>query len=25
LIVENPDVTSEFHELEKPISDKSLS
>ena len=25
LIVENPDVTSEFHELERPISDKSLS
>jgi ureidoglycolate hydrolase len=25
LIVENPDVTSEFHELEKPISDKSLN
>ena len=25
LIVENPDVTSEFHELERLISDKSLS
>ena len=25
LIVENPDVTSEFHELERMISDKSLS
>jgi len=25
LIVENPDVTSEFHELKKPISDKSLN
>jgi len=25
LIVENPDVTNEFHELKKPISDNSLS
>jgi ureidoglycolate hydrolase len=25
LIVENPDVTNEFHELERPVSDKSLS
>jgi len=25
LIVENPDVTNEFYELKKPISDKSLN